>query len=70
VRAASGQAAAAPPSSVMNACRLMSDIGLAPAEACIGLTLRKTSLPQRGYTSLGQTEAFGLGFGAAGTAKY
>jgi len=54
----------------MKACRLMSDIGLTPAEACIRLTLRKTSLPQRGYTSLGQTETFGFGFGAAGTAKY
>src|SRR5262249_44471853 len=51
-RAASGQTAAAPPRSVMNSRRLMSDIGLSPAWPCRSV-YRTLTLPQRGGQVLG-----------------
>src|SRR5262245_31893168 len=51
-RAASGQAAAAPPMSVMNSRRLMPDIGLPPALAP-RLVFRTFNLSQRGRQVLG-----------------
>jgi hypothetical protein len=51
-RAASGQAAAAPPSRVMNSRRLMPDIGLPPAWRRRSV-YRTLNLPQRGRQVLG-----------------
>src|SRR5215831_3567226 len=53
-RTPSGHAAAAPPSSVMNSRRLMSDIRLPPTRmGCRRSVYRKLSLPRGGWKVLG-----------------